>query len=116
MGSSRGQNPRRAAGAGELAPVPPVPGRRLSLNALGRQRMDFSVVNLDEDAAAMLKRVQQVLNEALGDDEDWPVRERESGPTTLHQLLGGEGLIAPRCPVDEGGVGAGALGDRLLSG
>lgn len=77
--------------------------------------MDFSVVNLDEDAAAMLKRVQQVLHEALGDDEDWPVRERESGPTTLHQLLGREGLIAPRWPVDEGGAGVGALGDRLIS-
>jgi 3-oxocholest-4-en-26-oyl-CoA dehydrogenase alpha subunit len=77
--------------------------------------MDFGVVNLDENASALLARVRKVLDETLGDVEDWPVRERESVPGYLHQALGREGFIAPRWPVAEGGAGAGALGDRLIS-
>jgi alkylation response protein AidB-like acyl-CoA dehydrogenase len=77
--------------------------------------MDFGAVNLDENATALLARVREVLDEVLGNSDDWPVRDRESIPSNLHRALGDEGFIAPRWSVLDGGADAGALGDRLIS-
>jgi 3-oxocholest-4-en-26-oyl-CoA dehydrogenase alpha subunit len=77
--------------------------------------MDFSAVELDDNAAALLAQVQKVLEGVLGDSEDWPVRDRESGPANVHQALGREGFIAPQWQAADGGADVGALGERLIS-
>jgi alkylation response protein AidB-like acyl-CoA dehydrogenase len=76
--------------------------------------MDFSVVEIDATTEKLAKTLGELLLGAVGEVAPWPLGG-ERFPDELRQQLGAHGYLAPRWPEAEGGLGAGALLDRIIA-
>jgi alkylation response protein AidB-like acyl-CoA dehydrogenase len=78
--------------------------------------MDFSVIDLDDDAAAFADDVRRWLDEHVTDeliDAEWTLGDGHD--VSFHRALGARGWAFPTLPVDEGGAGLDELHARILA-
>jgi alkylation response protein AidB-like acyl-CoA dehydrogenase len=76
--------------------------------------MDFSVVAIDAHTEKLAREFEELLHEVVGDVQPWPIGG-ERFPEELRRRLGASGFLLSRWPEEDGGLGAGALLDRVIA-